>query len=70
MKRCDFCFGHGVQHISHGSTERGEYRDCDICEGFGQTFDSPDEKRLFILLTTEEEREGHFENQVTEENYN
>lgn len=64
MKLCTNCNGYGwyagfTGNICSGIMEQIQEQ-CERCEGFGHEFESPEEKGLFCVLTTEEEREGYF----------
>lgn len=64
MKLCYTCNGYGWYPVATGNSHDGiieQMQDqCSQCEGFGHVFSSPEEKQLFCILTTEEEREGFF----------
>lgn len=63
MKLCPDCNGYGwyagVTGNVGGTIEQTQEQ-CERCEGFGHVFETPEEKQLFCILTTEEEREGYF----------
>ena len=64
MNLCKQCYGYGWYQIIVGNpysgTSEPAQEQCMNCETFGHIFESTEEKALFILLTTDEEREGYF----------
>lgn len=72
MRLCTCCHGYGwyagFTGNYHAGTAEQIQEQCEPCLGFGHVFESEEEKALFCILTTEEEREGYFAKQ--EENSN